>query len=81
MLKIYLAGVIILVGAIGLNITARGVGLLGWYEFLTRLQEEGATALGATRIGDYLWLLIGYPFCLGLLGFLGLRLGNLLSGP
>ncbi|TVR58518.1 MAG: hypothetical protein EA422_16135 [Gemmatimonadales bacterium] len=81
MLKIYLAGLVILAGAIGLNVMARGMGLVGWYEFLSRLQEDGAAGLGATRIRDYLWLLAGYPFCLGLLGFLGLRLGNLISGP
>lgn len=80
MLKIYLAGLVILAGAIGLNVMARGVGLLGWYEFLSRLQEGGGAALGATRIRDYLWLLVGYPFCLGLLGFVGLRLGDLVSG-
>jgi len=81
MLKTYLAGLVILAGAIGLNVLARSMGLVGWYEFLSRLQDDGTAALAATRIRDYLWLLVGYPFCLGLLGFLGLRLGKLLSGP
>lgn len=64
MLKIilvFLLGLIILLGAIILNIFASKVGLIGWYEFLKNP--------GNTDIPSYLWLFIAYPLALGVIAY------------
>ena len=73
MLRIYVAGILILASAIILNVLAQAKGIMGWYGFLTKLAEEGQSALRSVRIFDYLWMFIVYPFLLGLVAWLSYR--------
>ena len=73
MLRIYVTGILILASAIILNVLAQAMGIMGWYGFLTKLAEEGRSALRSVRILDYLWMLLAYPFLLGLAAWLSYR--------
>lgn len=59
--KIYLSGLVVLVGAITINSLAKLIKLPTWYDFLNQPK------LGFINI---LWLFIIYPLFLGLLVFL-----------
>lgn len=65
-LYIFLVGIIILVGAIILNVFASRVGLLSWFEFLKN--PEKAKAL------SYIWLFVIYPFGLGVIAYFATKL-------
>lgn len=74
MLKIYLIGTMILFTAIILNIVVQRFGIMGWYEFLSKLQGIGKITFSTMVLVDYLWLFVGYPLCLGFSSFLGEKL-------
>ncbi len=66
MFKIYLAGVVVLAGAIVLNVLAGWLGLATWYDFLGSMTKIGVVeAIKALRVWDWLFLLTIYPACLG----------------
>lgn len=65
-LFIFLVGLGILLGAIVLNLIAANVGLKTWYEFLQGPKN--------TSVISYIWLLIVYPFFLGVIGWYLTRL-------
>ena len=71
LLKLLIVGFVILVAAIAANVITQKLGVVGWYEFLTRLVSEGRGIFGALRLLDYLWLFIGYPIFLGLAALAG----------
>lgn len=56
--KIYLMGIVILVGALILNFLAKFLGLPTWYNFVANPKLSPI---------NILWLFVLYPFCLGLL--------------
>lgn len=64
-LIIFVYGIIILIGAIILNIIGSFFGVMSWYEFL---KEPGKA-----KIFSYIWLFILYPFGLGLIVY-GVRI-------
>lgn len=73
-LKIYLAGLVVLVGAIVLNVLAGRLGLATWYDFLGWVTQAGIReAIKSLRIWDWLFLLALYPACLGAFAYLVLR--------
>ena len=73
-LKIYLAGLVVLVGAIVLNVLAGWLGLATWYEFLRSVTQSGILeAIQALHIWDWLFLLVIYPACLGAFAYPVLR--------
>lgn len=73
-LKVYLAGVVVLVGAIVLNVLAGRLGLATWYDFLGSVTQSGTReAIKALRIWDWLFLPVIYPVCLGAFAYLVLR--------
>ncbi len=73
-LKIYLAGLVVLVGAIVLNVLAGWLGLATWYDFLGSVTQGGIReALKALRVWDWLFLLALYPACLGAFAYVVLR--------
>ena len=73
-LKIYLAGLVVLVGAIVLNVLAGWLGLTTWYEFLRSVTQSGILeAVKALPIWDWLFLLAIYPACLGAFAYPVLR--------
>ncbi len=78
MLKIYLIGTMILFTAIILNIVVQRFGIMGWYEFLNKLQGIGKITFSTMVLVDYLWLFVGYPLCLGFSSFLGEKLYEIL---
>lgn len=73
-LKVYLAGLVVLAGAIVLNILAGWVGLATWYDFLGSMMQLGVLeAIQALHVWDWLFLLAIYPVCLGALAYPVLR--------
>ena len=60
--KIFLVGWIVLLGAIVINGLAGLLKLPSWYTFLNNLN-------GSYSILDYIWLFFGYPALLGILVF------------
>jgi hypothetical protein len=70
LLKILLAGLAVLVVAILLNILANLLGISTWYDFLQAVSQEGF--IGAVRrlkAMEYIFLLLLYPFMLGLAAY------------
>ena len=65
LLNIFLLGIIILAGAIVINILAHLVGMHTWYDFLTKQQMIWY---------DYIFLFIVYPLLLGVIGYYGYTL-------
>lgn len=74
MLKLYIIGLSILITAIIANFIASKFGLLSWYEFLNLISSKGIQSLKTVRFLDYLWLLLLYPFTLGLAYWFGNKL-------
>jgi hypothetical protein len=71
LMKIYLAGMAVLVAAIGLNLLANLLGLSTWYDFLGAVSQEGLmAALRRLSVLDYLFLIVVYPFLLGLAAYI-----------
>jgi len=75
LLKIYLAGLAVLIVAILLNGLANLLHLATWYSVLNSISEIGlASALRSLKVLDFLFLLLVYPFLLGLAAYLVFRL-------
>jgi hypothetical protein len=75
LVKIYFAGVAVLVAAILLNLLSGWLGLATWYSFLSQVSEKGwGPALHSLTPVDYLFLIVVYPGLLGLAAYLTLRL-------
>jgi hypothetical protein len=74
MLKIYIIGIVILIIAILANILASVLGLMSWYDAIASLQKNGWSSLKQWKLFDYLWLLLLYPFLLGVGYLVGNRL-------
>ena len=66
---IFLLGILILVGAIMLNIFANRTGLLSWFEFLKNPSKA--------NIFSYIWLFVIYPLGLGIISYFAIKLLNL----
>ena len=66
MLKLYIAGVIILLSAILANMLAAALGLASWYDLFRLLNEHGTAGLRKLRLVDGFWLFLLYPLLLGL---------------
>jgi len=74
MLKIYLAGLVVLAGAIVLNVLAGWLGLATWYDFLRSVTQIGVLeAIKALGMWNWLFLLLVYPACLGAFAYPVLR--------
>jgi hypothetical protein len=74
-LKIYLAGIAVLIAAVLLNLAAGWLNLSTWYSFLNLVSENGLSqAIQSLRFIDYIFLLLIYPGLLGLAAYLTLRL-------
>jgi len=78
LLKIYLAGLVVLITAIGLNLLANALGLSTWYDFLTLASQQGFFhTLKNLKPVDFLFLILLYPGLLGLSAYLTFRLTSL----
>ncbi len=80
MLKLYIIGICILIIAILANAIIVKIGLKSWYDFIQLLSESGKQAFTKLTVMDFFWLLIGYPFVLGLGYYLGLKLYEIIFG-
>jgi len=74
MLKIFLSGWMVLLVAIFLNVLVQRFHIMGWYEFLNKLQSIGKVTFSGMTVVDYLWLFLVYPLCLGYAALMGDRL-------
>jgi hypothetical protein len=74
-LKIYLGGILVLIGAILINLMAGLFGWTTWYGFLKLVGETGFAEALRTLSGIQLVFLFGlYPLGLGLIAFAALRI-------
>jgi hypothetical protein len=74
LIKIYLAGLVVLVVAVLLNVAAGWLGLSTWYSFLLEASQKGLyPALQSLNAADYLFLFLFYPGLLGLAAYLIFR--------
>jgi hypothetical protein len=79
-LKIYLSGIVVLVGAILINGLAGLLGLPTWYTFLKSAGELGLwDALRRLALVEVLFLFVLYPAGLGLLVFAAVRIFKFFS--
>jgi hypothetical protein len=70
LLKMLLAGLAVLVAAILLNILANLLGISTWYDFLQAVSQGGFTeAVRRLNALEYIFLLLLYPFMLGLAAY------------
>jgi hypothetical protein len=80
LLKIYLAGMAVLMAAIGLNLLANLLGLSTWYDFLGAVSQDGLmVALRRLSALDYLFLIVLYPLLLGLAAYLPFSIAALVG--
>lgn len=73
-LKIFVAGWIILLGALVINAIALKLNMTTWYEFTVLITKSGiAGAFQKTNVQSLLFLFVLYPLLLGILCYLSLR--------
>jgi hypothetical protein len=78
-LKIYLGGILVLIGAILINLMAGLLGWTTWYGFLKLVGDTGfAAALQTMSTIQLVFLFVLYPLGLGLIAFAALRILRLL---
>jgi hypothetical protein len=69
-IQITLIGYSILIGAIAFNAAANGAGLTTWYPFGLSIFREGVfSAFKSQSFLSLLFLFVGYPLLLGLVGY------------
>jgi len=74
-MKIFLAGWVVLVGAILINMIAKFIGIPTWYDFLEKVRELGfLLAFKNAGIISLIFLFGIYPTLLGALAFVILEL-------
>jgi len=78
LLKLYATGVLVLIIAIILNAMAYYFKLMSWYDFLSRLRQEGTALFSLMTVKDYTWLFLIYPFLLGLSAYAGLKIAGMI---
>jgi hypothetical protein len=78
MVRIYIIGLSILIIAVLLNILVQALGIMGWYEFLSKLQEQGRKVFSSMNLLDYAWLFFIYPLLLGLAYLAGDKIHHLI---
>jgi hypothetical protein len=70
-LKIYLAGLVVLIVAVVLNLLANALGMATWYSFLNQVSQRGfLLALQSLKAIEILFLILLYPLLLGLAAYL-----------
>ena len=71
LLKVYLAGLVVLIVAVVLNLLANVIGLATWYSFLNQVSQRGFfPALQDLKMIEILFLILLYPLLLGLAAYL-----------
>jgi hypothetical protein len=71
LLKVYLAGLVVLIVAVVLNLLANVIGLATWYSFFNQVSQRGFfPALQSLKMIEILFLILLYPLLLGLAAYL-----------
>ena len=70
MTRLYVIGVLILLGAILANIIASKLNLKSWYDLFLGISES-SKYWSQIRIIDFLWLILIYPLSLGFSAYIG----------
>jgi len=65
LLHIYLAGIVVLVIAILINLLAQKLGIITWYGFLENITRHGFSQTIISKWPHLIFLLIIYPLILG----------------
>jgi hypothetical protein len=78
MIRLYVIGIAILLVAILANGIAIKLGFKTWYDFLGLLNQNGIRGIKILGSGDYIWLFIIYPLCLGIAYWLGDKIYKLI---
>ena len=68
--RIYVIGILILLGAILANLIATKLNLKSWYDLFLGLSEN-SNYWNQIRIIDGIWLILIYPFSLGFSAYIG----------
>jgi len=68
--RLYVIGVLILLGAILANIIASKLNLKSWYDLFLGISES-SNYWSQIRIIDFLWLILIYPLSLGFSAYIG----------
>ena len=74
MLRLYVIGLCILIGAILANVLAVTLGIKTWYDLLELLNKQGLSGFKDLKVYDAIWLFLVYPMLLGLSYLLGNKL-------
>lgn len=75
LVKIFAVGLGVLIAAVLMNFAANKLGIIGWYEFLNNIGKSGfAKTFESTSPLSLIFLFILYPFLLGLISYLILRI-------
>ena len=73
-INLYLSGIIVLIGAIIINIIAKYLKLASWYDFINLIGSQGLKqAFVSQGILGFIFLFIIYPLLLGLLVWLSIK--------
>ena len=70
MTRLYVIGILILLGAILANIIASKLNLKSWYDLFLGISES-SNYWSQIRIIDFLWLILIYPLSLGFSAYIG----------
>ena len=68
--RLYVIGILILLGAILANIIASKLNLKSWYDIFLGVSES-SNYLSQIRIIDGIWLILIYPLSLGFSAYIG----------
>jgi len=68
--RIYIIGILILLGAILANLIATKLNLKSWYDLFLGLSEN-SNYWNQIRIIDGIWLILIYPLSLGISAYIG----------
>ena len=68
--RLYIIGILILLGAILANIIATKLNLKSWYDLFLGVSEN-SNYWSQIRIIDFLWLILIYPLSLGFSAYIG----------
>jgi hypothetical protein len=70
---IFITGILILSGAIIMNLMANLIGLVTWYDFLLNLNSIKINNISINDFFSLIYLFLVYPFTLGLIAYLSLK--------
>lgn len=71
LIEIYLAGILVLIWAVLINLIAKFLKIPGWYDFLNNIKEKGfSSTLAVQDFFSIAFLFLIYPFLLGTIAFL-----------